>query len=195
MSTAEPPIPLRDPALMRALAHPARLAIVAYLGTGAAATATECAEIVGLSPSATSYHLRALAKAGLVRDAPGRGDGRERLWTSALDRYQVATDQHADPEVREAEDQLVEAVLRLTEERARAFMAGREQEPPEWYRVAKFSDSLIEATADELAELNDKIDALVEPLRNGRRRPAPPGARTVSVTYRAFPIPKTDVKH
>ncbi|WP_442933369.1 winged helix-turn-helix domain-containing protein [Micromonospora psammae] len=35
--------------------------------------ATACAEIVGLSPSATSYHLRALAKFGLVEQAPSRG--------------------------------------------------------------------------------------------------------------------------
>src|SRR5262249_56777146 len=69
-----------DPHVMRAMAHPARLAIMEFLGDGAVATATECAEVCGLSPSATSYHLRALAKVGLVEEAPSRGDGRERVW-------------------------------------------------------------------------------------------------------------------
>src|SRR5947199_8496759 len=104
MTTAENPVRLRDPATMRALAHPARLAIIGHLSGGRTATATECAEIVGLSPSATSYHLRALAKVGLVREAPGRGDGRERLWMSAMDAYYVAEEQAVDPERREAED-------------------------------------------------------------------------------------------
>jgi DNA-binding transcriptional ArsR family regulator len=54
---------ITDPQVMRALAHPARLTIKEYLAsTGEAVTATGCAEIVGLSPSATSYHLRELAR-------------------------------------------------------------------------------------------------------------------------------------
>ena len=57
-----------------------------YLSDGHVATATECAEVCGLSPSATSYHLRALAKAGLVEEAPSRGDGRERVWRAARGR-------------------------------------------------------------------------------------------------------------
>ncbi len=196
MNTAEPPVHLRDPAVMRALAHPARLAIMGHLGTGAAATATECAEIVGLSPSATSYHLRALARAGLVREAPSRGDGRERVWTSAFGRYQVASEQATtDPEVRAAEDQLVDAFLLLHEDRVRAFMAHREHESPEWYRVAVFSESTLDLTVDELAELNDKIQTLVEPYRSGAHRDAPPGSRKVSVVYRAFALPGRDVKH
>src|SRR4051794_8221064 len=70
-----------DPQVMRALAHPARIEIVEHLSdTGQPVTATECAALVGLSPSATSYHLRELAKYGLVEQAPSRGDGRERLW-------------------------------------------------------------------------------------------------------------------
>ncbi len=45
-------------------ANPARMTILEHLGANGPATATECAELVGLSPSATSYHLRALARAG-----------------------------------------------------------------------------------------------------------------------------------
>jgi DNA-binding transcriptional ArsR family regulator len=79
---AHAPTKIRDPAVMRALAHPARLTLMQHLGSVGPVTATESAEIVGLSPSATSYHLRALAKVGLIEEAPGRGDGRERRWQS-----------------------------------------------------------------------------------------------------------------
>ena len=71
---------LSDPKAMRALAHPARLAILNRLGVDGSATATEVAEVAGITPSAASYHLRMLAKYGFVEDAPPRGDGRERVW-------------------------------------------------------------------------------------------------------------------
>ncbi|MBX7269503.1 winged helix-turn-helix transcriptional regulator [Micromonospora sp. Llam7] len=76
----EPPrVTISDPRTLRALVHPARLAIMEHLAsTEGAVTATECAEAAGLSPSATSYHLRALARFGLVAEAPSRGDARER---------------------------------------------------------------------------------------------------------------------
>jgi DNA-binding transcriptional ArsR family regulator len=196
MTTADPlpPVQLRDPALMRALAHPARLAIMSHLSASEAATATECAEFVGLSPSATSYHLRALARAGLVREAPSRGDGRERVWTSTLRHYQVATDQHVDPELRAAEDQLVDAFLLLEDQRARDFMARRETEPPEWYAVATATDSLLEVTAAELAEIRDTVVELLKPYRRGERASIPDGTRTVSASFRAIPLPSRDVK-
>src|SRR5512135_1184014 len=79
-----------DAAVMRAMAHPARLALLENLRNTGPATATECAGVVGLSPSATSYHLRALARAGLVEAAPGRGDGRERWWRVSAGRYEVS---------------------------------------------------------------------------------------------------------
>src|SRR4051812_30868928 len=65
---------------MRALAHPARVASLERLMRGGPATATELGRVAGLTPSAMSYHLRSLEKAGLISPAPGRGDGRERVW-------------------------------------------------------------------------------------------------------------------
>ena len=62
---------LTDPAGVRALAHPARLVVIDALYDGEVLTATECAERAGVTPSAMSYHLRALEKAGPRR--PRRG--------------------------------------------------------------------------------------------------------------------------
>src|ERR1700733_15532457 len=75
------PIKLTDPKMMRALAHPARIAIVTHLALHGPATATECADVAGLSPSACSYHLRALARYGIVEeDLDSAADGRQRPW-------------------------------------------------------------------------------------------------------------------
>src|SRR3982751_427340 len=92
--TGQGGVRISDPRVMRALAHPARIGIVEYLhNSGAVVTATECAGMVGLSPSATSYHLRELAKYGLVEQAPSRGDGRERVWRSTGTGLRIDADQ------------------------------------------------------------------------------------------------------
>ena len=54
-------VEMTEPSAIRALAHPARMAILAYLDEGPA-TATECSTAADESPSACSYHLRTLAR-------------------------------------------------------------------------------------------------------------------------------------
>ncbi|MEV0806391.1 winged helix-turn-helix domain-containing protein [Micromonospora sp. NPDC050200] len=181
---------ISDPQVMRALAHPARIAIMEYLSTvEGGATATECAELVGMSPSATSYHLRALAKFGLVEPAPSRGDARERVWRTFSHSWMVEAGQGAGPEARAAEQALVEAHAARDIERTRDWLRRAADESPEWYDVALFSDTLLLLTATELAELNDAVLALFEPYRQRNRRAAPPaGARSVAAQYKAVPL-------
>ncbi len=73
---------LDDPRALRALAHPARQRLIDELYAGRVLTATEAAEMVDLTPSAVSHHLRALEKWGIARRATSTGDGRERPWES-----------------------------------------------------------------------------------------------------------------
>jgi len=184
----EPPrLHIRDPGVMRALAHQARLAILEHLMTSEAATATECASICGLSPSATSYHLRALAKVGLVEQAPSRGDGRERLWRTRIKGFQVDAEHAADPEARAAERELIDAFLIRDEARTRQWLARREQATPEWYRAATFNEMILLLTAAELEELTATIVEMTRSYGKARRRDPPPDARTVSMLLRVFP--------
>src|SRR5580700_9433859 len=85
LGTLGNPLKLTDPRMMRALAHPARIAIWTHLGLRGPATATECAAVAGLSPSACSYHLRTLARYGFVaEDRSSSADGRERPWRAKV---------------------------------------------------------------------------------------------------------------
>jgi DNA-binding transcriptional ArsR family regulator len=181
---------IEDPKVLRALAHPARLEIVDYLSTsGSSVTATECAEIVGLSPSATSYHLRELAKVGMVEEAPSRGDGRERVWRSRGHSWGVAMAHDADPEVAAAEERLVEIYLARDTARLRAWLERARSEPREWHDASVYNGSTLLVTADELRALNERIRELIAPLkRRVRADDAPEGARTVALHLAAFPI-------
>jgi DNA-binding transcriptional ArsR family regulator len=178
---------IQDAVLMRALAHPARISIMEHLGEVDSATATECAEVVGLSPSATSYHLRALAKVGLIEDAPGRGDGRERAWRTAVHGYTVRTDADADPETKRAERDLIETFLTWEETRVRQAIARFDQEPRDWSDASFFSEASLVMTADELKRLADDLQELVDPYRRRNRTDPPDGSRAVTVQLRGFP--------
>lgn len=192
---AEPPqTRITDPNVMRALAHPARLTILEHLtSTGRAITATEAAEIVGLSPSATSYHLRALAKAGIIQDAPSRGDGRERVYQTPVERIlTVSAERDADPDAKAAEAQLITAFLARADARLRAWRDNADHDSPEWFEAAVLNESMLLMTSDELKALTEQIFALMRPYRRFRREELddiPEGARSVSIQLRAIPIP------
>jgi DNA-binding transcriptional ArsR family regulator len=180
---------LRGASTMRALAHPARIAILEHLFAGNSGTATELAEVCGLSPSATSYHLRALAKAKLIEEAPNRGDGRERVWRSSFQGLNVAAGPAASAAEQAAEHELTSTYIDREHAKTHEYLARRGAESQEWYDAAGFSSLRLVITAQELNEVNKKIHALLEPY-GLTRRPAdtvPPEARKVQVIYRAFP--------
>src|ERR1700760_754969 len=70
---------ISDPTALRALAHPLRLALLDRLMYLGEQTAAQCADAVGSTASNCSYHLRALARVGLVEPAHS-SDRRERPW-------------------------------------------------------------------------------------------------------------------
>ncbi|MEV4807113.1 helix-turn-helix domain-containing protein [Nonomuraea sp. NPDC049421] len=182
---------LSDPKAMRALAHPARLAILQRLGSHGSATATEVAEGAGITPSAASYHLRMLAKYGFVEDAPPRGDGRERLWKSAERKFSVGIEPEDQPEVRAAKQMLIEAFRRAANEEAERALQTIEREPDEWRDAITFGRHRIRVDARELAGLNREIEKLIEPylVRNRTAEAAPEGARVSEVQVNLFPTP------
>lgn len=179
-----------DPKVMRALAHPARLSIMEHLGsTGQAVTATEVAEVVGLSPSATSYHLRELAKTGLVEQAPSRGDARERLWQAVQPSFQIDAGQDAPPEARAAAQTLIDVYLDRDVDRVRDWLRRAHDEPKEWYDAALVNGTVLLLTAEELGQLNAAVLDLLEPYRRRNRQVDPSaGARAVRVNYWALPM-------
>lgn len=180
---------ITDAAVMRALAHPVRLELLEHLSNvPGGATATECAAVVGLSPSATSYHLRALAKVGMIHEAPGRGDARERVWRATHDRWEISIEPGASDEDIAAEMALVETHLARQNDRVRRFMAGARDEPREWYEAAIITDSALVITSRELKRLTGQIEELIRPFKKRNRERPPRAARTVSFQLRVVPI-------
>src|SRR5689334_20697447 len=109
---------LTDPRSLRALAHPARQVLMTELTNGRVLTATEAADLVGLTPSAVSHHLRALEKYGIAE----RADGRTRPWRS---RYRELNFDAAGPGAPAASEQLLRGHLsRLAHDYVAAVRSG-----------------------------------------------------------------------
>ena len=72
---------LHDPTALRAIAHPLRNRILAELQASGPLRAADVARVLDVPANQASFHLRQLAKYGLVEDAPELArDGRDRVW-------------------------------------------------------------------------------------------------------------------
>ena len=125
------PVRFDSPRSIRALAHPARLAIINALATGEELTATQCAELTKLSPSATAYHLNLLERYGFAEPAPQRSDRRERPWRTTGRRTQVDLNS-STPAGASAASAVVAAYFDTTRALGLEFTAGEYAEPEEW---------------------------------------------------------------
>jgi len=171
---------LTDASAVRALAHPARLAVIDALYAGEVLTATQCAALAGITPSAMSYHLRALEKHGIVVRADASADGRERPWMRAGDRLSTSLREQGKPGrgAAAASGLLVEQSMALDSGRLRRAMAS-DGDDDTWARTTTYSRDLLVLTPDEARALRDSIEAVVEPyLAEKRRTKRPKGAST-----------------
>ena len=183
-------VQLTNPRALRALAHPIRLELISLLRRGGPLTATQAGERIGESPSSCSFHLRQLAKYGLVEEAGG-GHGRERPWRATAISTEWAA-RGSDDEADAATAMLSRVVIERYFESALEWLDRRDTEGSEWVDAAAISDALVYMTPAELRELDGGIRALLEPYltRLEAREPPQEGARPVSVIALAFPLPE-----
>jgi DNA-binding transcriptional ArsR family regulator len=182
------PVRLTDPKMMRALAHPARIAIWTHIGLHGSATATECAEVAGLSPSACSYHLRALARYGFVEeDRASAADGRERPWRARLISFNMEDGPDATAAGRVASRVLVENLRADAEETRARYLDRKSEYPADWQAAAgeMFSGAFV--TAEELEELRAKVEEVMAPYIRLDEAERTPGALPVRIMLDMFP--------
>jgi DNA-binding Lrp family transcriptional regulator len=175
-----------SPRGMRALAHPVRLAILSRLQGDGPSTATALAAHVGATPSVTSWHLRHLAEHGLVRDADAGSDARQRWWEAVGTGFRFTPGEGSLDAASLLSRVMMDQAADLPEQWA------REVEPlleAEWRRSAGLSNTTIELTADELAEVEAAVEQLLAPYvrRKAHTGTSPEGARRVRVVRYVLP--------
>jgi len=182
------PVRLTDPKMMRALAHPARIAIWTHIAMRGTATATECAEVAGLSPSACSYHLRALARYGFVEeDRAAAADGRERPWRARLLAFTMEEGPDESAAWRLANRLLVENIRAGAEEIRTRYADRKSEYPADWQAAAGEMFSVAHVTPDELQELRAKVLEIMAPYIRLEEAERSPGALPVRIMLDMFP--------
>ena len=177
---------LVDPRAIKALAHPARLTVLDALNDGSELTATECAEAAGVSPSAMSYHLRALEKWGFVERAGNSQDGRERPWRSVPGGWRV--DSMPDRAAAAATSALLSTMFqRLNAEFAR-WNERESEQPAEWRDAAILQSRAAWLTAEEAKELVELYESFLDARRDRTAKDHPAGARRVRAANVVVPL-------
>jgi DNA-binding transcriptional ArsR family regulator len=177
-----------DPRALRALAHPLRMALVGLLRMQGPLTATQAGALLGESSGSTSFHLRSLARYGLVEEAPGR-HGRERPWRATAMFTQWGDDEAGHPAGAAAE-LLTAVVAERYFDDLKRWLAVREDAPPSWRAADHFGDTELWLTADELSALDGEVRALTDRYLARTTEPGlrPPGSRPVTYLHLAFPM-------
>lgn len=160
-----------------ALRHPVRAALLELIGERGTITSTQAAQHLGGNSGQHSFHLRQLARYGLIEEAPAV-DGRARPWRLV-----------GSPAPAEPGGDLGTLARGLEDESYRHWLARRGEAPARWRRDEAFSQ-VVHLTPAELTEMGDAIRALVEAYRHREDDPGsrPTGTAPVAVIARLFPL-------
>ena len=184
------PVRVLDADALKGLAHPLRVQIFDLLAIHGPQTASGAAERVGESSGVTSYHLRQLAKHGLVREVEGRGTARERWWERVPGSIAIMpADDDASPAVRAASSTLVRHWEQSRTQLLSTFIARAEADlSKRWVLASAISWANLRLTVEQLEGLTVAWEAFsaehLEPLRGQNQ----PGSRPVQVQFNAFPV-------
>jgi len=178
--------------------HPVREALLELIGRDGTVTATAAARELGGSTGLYSFHLRRLARFGIIEEAPS-GPGRVRPWRLARagaarsparsPSRSSSRSSSRSPGQAVSDVELSEVARGLEDESYRRWLEQRDTAPATWRRDEAFSQ-VVYLTPDEMAGMAEVIRALLAQFRHREVRPAarPPEAVPVAVVARLFPL-------
>jgi DNA-binding transcriptional ArsR family regulator len=141
-----------SPEAMRALAHPLRVRILYQLELDRHGRAADLARTLGEPANSISFHLRTLAKAGLIVEAPELArDKRDRVWRNAADNYELAGGTPGIESMKAGYADWFRRVLDADETPESA------DEPRRHVRIAAHVPLTQEETTAMLAEMDDVV--------------------------------------
>jgi DNA-binding transcriptional ArsR family regulator len=176
---------------LRALAHPLRLQLLQVLHAEGPATASQLGRRLGESSGETSYHLRALHRAGMVEEAERR-NGRERWWKRSPERLVIPNSVPPDAsdseraELQAAHAQIESMFVERDEAALERWMEVRYDLPLEWQDAQWIGNFRMWATAAEVRSFVESVLELAEPLRKAPES-ADSERQEVHFTFRVLP--------
>lgn len=187
---AEPEDRKLDLAAVKGLSHPLRVRLFDKLSEFGPMTASQLAELFGESSGATSYHLRQLAKHGLVREVEGRGTARERWWERPPGSITLNdVGENDTPAMREVVQDVSRQWVELHAQNVRDYLRhAKAQLPGEWAEKGEFSTANAYLPLEVFQELVERYHALIAEVVTPYRGKQLPGTRPVQIQFNAFAL-------
>lgn len=200
-TSAVPPPRVLDAATLKAFAHPLRLRLYDRLEQDGPATATQLAQQLAQNTGVTSYHLRELARHGLIEDAPDHGKGKERWWRTTVGGFVFDPERfRRDPDTASAAELLLADVYRQRYEELARWLEDSRSTPAEWVAASVSARRALVLTSDELRELSRDVERVLSEYvqRAQSRSHEGPGRADkhqshVVIHFDAFPVGIKDV--
>lgn len=151
--------PISDPTVLRAIAHPVRNQVLGELYAAGHARAADLAEALGIPANQASFHLRQLAKYGLIEPAPEHArDGRDRVWKPV---HEHGLNLRLEEMEHDAGGRAAVSVWRQQAGRAAQEAVARAYARPKQRGVqVMISEDWIHLTKEEAEELGNELMAL-----------------------------------
>lgn len=173
---------LTDPAAMRALTHPIRLALLDRLQREGPATTAELAAELEVPAPSIREHLQELETFGLVEPTD-----EDDFWSAVT--KGLVFEIPDDPEGQAAARQLSNLMLLRSGDLPAQWAADHEPRlGAEWVRAAGLINSRVTLTPDELRGLQKSVERLLEPFIT--REDIPRGATRVRIL--GYFLPEAD---
>jgi predicted ArsR family transcriptional regulator len=187
-----------DPRMLRGIAHPVRNRILAELSAAGPLRAADVAEQIGVPANQASFHLRQLAKYGLVEEAPELArDGRDRVWRMVHEHGLTVNldDLESAPGGRAA----VTVFRRAATADAHALVESAYARRDDKHAHVMTADQAVRLTPDEARQFARELTDVVESWRErgtGRRAGDGADGERGRTTYRLLqvlqPYPEAD---
>ncbi|HEU4568283.1 MAG TPA: helix-turn-helix domain-containing protein [Marmoricola sp.] len=177
-----------DPRVLRAIAHPVRNRVLSELSAVGPMRAADVAGRIGIPANQASFHLRQLAKYGLVEEAPELArDRRDRVWRVR----EESTTLHLDGlEETPGGKAAVSVFRRQMAERAHALVDSAYADTKvEGTSVTVIEDS-VSLTKDEAVELAEALAELTKRWHDRTKGREQSGRRTYHLLQLLQPFPE-----
>lgn len=168
--------------------HAVREGLLELLAEGGTLTSTEAAARLGYSSGLCSFHLRQLARYGLIEEAPHSG-GRARPWQ--LRRPEPEPELWAGPESAALPAEGFGELARgLEDESYQRWLDRRDGAPEQWRGRDEAFSAVVYLTPEELNGVAEAVRQVLAGYRRREQRPEsrPDGALPVALITRLFPL-------
>jgi DNA-binding transcriptional ArsR family regulator len=163
---------ITDARVLAAMTHPLRRRLLDALTVDGPSTVSMLAERTGQAAGNVSHHCKTLAQAELIEEAPELArDRREHWWrVSATSRRWSTASFEGDPAAEAVANAALSLDLDYHVNKVRSYQAQRESYPAEYVDAAFSTNTWLQLSPAELAQLSEEIRALTTKWRD---RPIP----------------------